>query len=412
MLKGYTEMKTGLIGGSLGHSFSPEIHACLADYSYTLFPMPTEAVGDFLRNGLFHALNVTIPHKETVIPFLDSLSPEAMRIGAVNTVTRRGGGLHGDNTDYYGFSYMLDESGVDPHGKKVLVLGSGGASKTVRTVLADRGAGEILTVSRTGDVNYKNVYRHTDAELLVNTTPVGMYPHAGETPIDISRFPSAQAVLDLIYNPMKTRLLFDAEACGMRTVNGLSMLVAQAKRAAELFTGEAIPDGEIARVKNEIAKRNENIILIGMPGVGKSTVGRLLAKARGCECYDADEVLEASVGKRIPDIFREDGEDVFRRLESETLAALSMKKACVIATGGGCVTRAENEYPLHANGRVVFLTRDIEGCATKGRPLSEGKDLKAMYRARLPLYLRFADIVLEMEKTPEETMKKLWEVLQ
>ena len=294
----------------------------------------------------------------------------------------------------------------------MLVLGSGGASKTVRTVLADRGAKNIVTVSRSGEVNYETVYLHTDAELVVNTTPVGMYPHAGTAPITLSRLPSVRTVLDLIYNPAKTRLLFDAEACGMRAVNGLSMLVAQAKRAAELFTGEAIADSEIERVTNEIARKNQSIILIGMPGVGKSTVGKLLAEARGCAFYDADAVLEAKTGRRIPDIFKEDGEAVFRRLESETLAALSAEKGCVIATGGGCVTRKENEYPLHANGRMVFLTRDIKRCATNGRPLSEGKDLSVMYRERLPLYLRFADVTVEMEETPEKTLKKLLEVLK
>lgn len=412
MLKGYTEMQNGLIGGSLGHSFSPEIHARLADYAYTLFPMSTEEVGDFLRSDRYHALNVTIPHKETVIPFLDALSPEAARIGSVNTITRQNGRLIGDNTDYYGFSYMLNTGGVDPRGKKVLVLGSGGASKTVRAVLADRGAAAIVTVSRTGDVNYENVYAHTDAALIVNTTPVGMYPNAGRSPIDMTRFPNVRAVFDLIYNPRKTRLLYDAEKCGIATVNGLSMLVAQAKRAAELFTGEAIDDSEIERVIREIERESESIVLIGMPGVGKSTVGRLLADACGRPFFDADAVLEETVGRRIPEIFATDGEAVFRKLESETVDALSAKIGCVIATGGGVVTRDENEYPLHQNGRVVFLTRDIRGCAKRGRPLSQGKDLSEMYRVRLPLYRRFADLTVEMEKTPQETVQKLLEVLQ
>lgn len=412
MLKGYTDMQNGLVGGSLGHSFSPRIHAHLADYAYRLFPMPKEELSAFLRSDRYHALNVTIPHKEAVIPYLDRLSPEAERIGAVNTVTRQNGRLVGDNTDYYGFSYMLNACGVDPKGKKVLVLGSGGAAKTVRAVLSDRGAAAIVTVSRTGDVNYENVYSHTDAELIVNTTPVGMYPHAGASPLDIARFPAVRAVLDLIYNPKKTRLLYDAEKCGKKAVNGLRMLVAQAKRAAELFTGEAIDDREIEETVASIERESESIILIGMPGVGKSTVGRLLAEALGMPFYDADAVLEETVGRRIPEIFATDGEDTFRRLESETVAALAAKTGCVIATGGGVVTRDENEYPLHGNGRVVFLMRDIRGCATKGRPLSRGKDLSEMYRVRLPLYRRFADLTVEMEKTPQKTLQKLLEVLK
>ncbi len=411
MLQGYTEKQFFLIGNPLSHSFSPEIHAAFADYRYSLKEIENEDLPSFFKTRDFDGMNVTIPHKTAVIPFLDELSPEARAIGAVNTVVKKNGRLYGDNTDYYGFSYMIKEAPVDVSGKKCLVLGSGGASKTVTAVLCDLGAASVTVISRTGEDNYENLERHSDAEILVNATPVGMYPKNGESPIELSLFPSLSAVFDLIYNPKKTRLLFDAACRGIYAANGLSMLVAQAKRATELFTGQAIPDSEIPAVVKRIERTRDNIILIGMPGCGKTTVGRILAEKLSRKMYDTDAIVMARTGKNIPAIFRSEGEAAFRRYEAIAASVAGRETGCVIATGGGIVTREENRYPLSQNGTVVFLRRDIRNLATSGRPLSDPETLAQMYEKRLPLYLGFADLTLDMKETAEETANAILEVL-
>ena len=274
-------MECGLLGRKLGHSYSPQIHACLGDYSYTLFEKEPEEVADFLKSGDFTGLNVTIPYKKTVIPYLDELSPAAKKLGAVNTVVRREDGtLFGHNTDYFGFASLLKRSGLDVAGKKVLVLGSGGASNTVTAVLTGLGA-EAVVISRSGENNYENLQRHEDAAVIVNATPVGMYPNTGVSPVDLKRFPMLEGVLDVIYNPARTQLLLDAEAFQIPCANGLWMLVAQAKESAEYFTGKSIDDAVIAKIYGTLAAQMANIVLIGMPGCGKSTIGALLAEKLG-----------------------------------------------------------------------------------------------------------------------------------
>ena len=404
----------GLLGRKLGHSYSPAIHADLGDYSYRLFEKEPDELEDFLRNGGFDAINVTIPYKKDVIPFLDELSPTAKKLGAVNTIVRRrDGNLIGHNTDYYGFRSMLEKSALDCRNKKVLVLGSGGASVTIRAVLEEAGA-NVVVISRTGENNYGNLHLHRDTAIIVNTTPVGMYPNAGKSPIDLSHFPRLEGVLDIIYNPARTKLLMDAEALGLVTMNGLWMLVAQAKEAAEWFTGEPISDSIIDTIHGKLRRQMENYILIGMPGCGKSTIGSLLGQLTGREnrVVDADTEIERAAGKSIPAIFAQDGVDAFRKLETQVLAELGKQSGLIIATGGGCVTRQENYPLLHQNGIVFWLQRDTALLPTEGRPLSQQNKLEEMYRVRKPLYEAFADCIVQNNRSPEETALEITKALE
>lgn len=407
-----TKIRAGLIGARLGHSFSPRIHAELADYPYDLIELEEGAVGDFLKSGAYDALNVTIPYKKTVIPFLSRISPEATRIGAVNTVVRDGGGaLVGHNTDYTGFSDLVRSLGIDLAGKKVLVLGSGGASRTAVTVAEDAGARAVIVISRTGEDNYENIDRHADAEILINATPVGMYPNNGETPLSLDTLPRLEAVFDMIYNPARTKLLQDAAARGIPHANGLLMLVSQARRAAEIFLDTKIPDSEVARIAQKIQGQMQNIVLVGMPGCGKSTLGKRLAEELGRRFVDLDEEIVKRAGCSIPEIFANEGEDGFRAKESAVVADVCRESGLVIATGGGVVTREENLPKMSQNGRVVFLDIAPQGLPTAGRPLSQQKTPEQLYRERLPLYRKAADIILPITRDVEENMKKLREAL-
>ena len=404
-------MQCGLLGRKLGHSYSPQIHAMLGSYGYALFEKEPEALEDFLKNGDFTGLNVTIPYKKNVIPFLDQLSPVARRLGAVNTIVRReDGSLVGHNTDYFGFRYLVQQSGLDVRRKKVLVLGSGGASNTAVAALQELGA-TVIIISRSGENNYDNLHLHADASVIVNTTPVGMYPNTGVSPIDLGCFPRLEGVLDVVYNPARTRILLDAESRGLVAMNGLWMLVAQAKESAEWFTGEAIPDSRITEIHAALRAQMENIILVGMPGCGKTTIGRLLARKTGKQFVDADEALEARVGRKITDIIPIDGEAAFRRMETETLAELGKQSGFVIATGGGCVTQERNYPLLHQNGTILWLTRALDKLPTEGRPLSQAGKLQQMLATRQPLYRRFADAVIENDGTVEETLARIRAVL-
>ena len=400
-------MKCGLLGRKLGHSYSPQIHARLGSYSYGLFEKEPEELEDFLKHGDFTGLNVTMPYKKDVIPYLDELSPRARKLGSVNTIVRRADGtLIGHNTDYFGFEMMLRTSGLTVSGKKVLVLGSGGASVTVAAVLREAGA-HVVVISRSGPDNYSNLDRHGDAYAIVNTTPVGMYPNTGTSPIDLDLFPHLAGVLDIIFNPARTQLLLDAEEKGLVTLNGLLMLVAQAKESSEWFTGSAIPDEKIAEIHGELRRQMENIILIGMPGCGKSTVGQALAEKLGKKFVDADAAIIEKAGKPIPEIFAESGEAGFRAIETEVLAELGKRSGLVIATGGGCVTQPRNYPLLHQNGTVFWLRRDLEKLPTDGRPLSQANKLSDMYAIREPMYRRFADAVIDNNGYIESAVKAI-----
>lgn len=405
-------MRCGLLGGALGHSYSPRIHALLGAYDYTLFARRPEELEDFLLRGDFTGLNVTIPYKKAVLPYCAALSAQAQRLGAVNTLVRRqDGSLYGMNTDYFGFASALDRSGFRAEGKKCLVLGSGGASATVSAVLRDARA-QVVVVSRTGADNYSNLSRHADAALLVNATPVGMYPNVDASPVDLALLPRLELVLDLIYNPARTRLLLDAQSRGIRAMNGLWMLVAQAKQSAEAFLGEPIPDDRIARVYRTIKAESENIILIGMPGCGKSTVARRLAAMTGREAVDVDCEIEAAARMSIPALFALEGEAGFRERETQLLAQLGKRSGQILATGGGCVTREENYPLLHRNGTIFCLRRDLGKLPSEGRPLSQRTTPEALYAARKPLYERFADYTVDNDATPDDAARAILAILE
>ena len=394
----------GLLGEHLAHSYSPAIHAALGDYEYRLFEVAPADLPSFLADGDFAGINVTIPYKKAVIPYLSEISDAAKKIGSVNTLLRLpDGGLRGDNTDYYGFAYMLDRAKIHVAGKKCLVLGSGGASLTAVAVITDRG-GSPIVISRAGENNYENISRHADADVIINTTPVGMYPNNGESPVDLSVFPRLSGVADVIYNPCRTALLLQAEKLGIPHVGGLTMLVAQAKRANELFFGTPRPDSLMDSVTAQMRNDMENIILIGMPGCGKSTVGRALAKALGKKFADTDEEIVRLSGRTPADIIRENGEEAFRRIEHEAVCRLGKSSGYVIATGGGAVTRAENYTPLHQNGILVFLRRPLEELSSAGRPLSQSVGVEALYEKRLPLYEAWADARVDTLESPNQTV--------
>lgn len=400
-------MKCGLLGRTLGHSYSPQIHSYLGDYPYTLFEKEPEDVGSFLQNSDFTAINVTIPYKKDVMPYCAELTDCAKKMGAVNTIVRRSDGtLIGHNTDYFGLHYTFDRMGLSLNGKKVLVLGSGGASVTTVIVLKELGA-NVVIISRTGENNYTNLHLHQDAAAIVNTTPVGMYPSAGVSPVDLDMFPKLEGVLDIIYNPARTKLLLDAAARNIPCENGLWMLVAQAKEAAEWFTGTKISDDVIPEIYDKMCNRMENIVLVGMPGCGKSTIGKLLAQELNREFVDADAEIVKEAGMTIPEIFETQGEEGFRKIETQVLAKLGQKSCLVIATGGGCVTRAENYPLLHQNGAIYWIKRDITSLPTDGRPLSQAGKMEQMYTVRKPLYEQFADCAVSNDTSPEDAVAKI-----
>lgn len=400
-------MKCGLLGRKLSHSYSPQIHSYLGDYSYGLFEKEPKELEDFLRNRDFTGLNVTIPYKKDVIAYLDELSPVAKKMGAVNTIVRRAdGALYGHNTDYFGFHYMVQKSGLNVKGKKVLVLGSGGASNTAVAVLEELGA-NVIVISRSGENNYGNLSRHYDARVIVNTTPVGMYPNTGTSPVEPEHFEDLEGILDVIYNPQRTQLLLDGENLMVPTENGLWMLVAQAKESAEYFLGKKLSDQLISEIHHKLTVQMQNIILIGMPGCGKNTVGQALAEKLGREFVDADEEIIRLAGKSIPEIFAQDGEEAFRDWETKALISLGKRSGLVIATGGGCVTQLRNYPFLHQNGTIVWLQRDLAKLPTDGRPLSQSNSLEAMYGKRKKLYQAFADITVNNDGLLSNTVSAI-----
>ncbi len=402
----------GLLGETLGHSFSPQIHALLADYEYGLYPTPREELEAFLNTTALSGMNVTIPYKKDVLSCCAWQSEAVQRIGSANTLVKEADGWHAYNTDYMGFRYLLESCGCSPKGKKVVVLGSGGASLAVRVALEDMEAGQIVIVSRSGEDNYGNLHRHADAAILVNTTPVGMYPQVGEAPVNLEAFPACEAVFDIVYNPSRTALLLQAEEKGLLHRGGLAMLVAQAHRAAELFTGREIPKAKIEEILHVLEKQTQNLILIGMPGCGKSSVGRALAGLTGRKFMDSDVTLQEMTGMFPADIIREQGEAAFRGQETEALRQLGKESGLVIATGGGCVTRPENYPLLHQNGKIIWLQRDLELLPTDGRPLSQQGSLEKLYEMRKALYERFADYVVNNDAgSPAETARKILEAL-
>jgi len=403
------EYRYGLIGKTLKHSLSPEIHKHFYDNEYSLIELNEEEIKDFLIKKDFIAVNVTIPYKQAVIPYLTKIDDFAKKIGSVNTIKKKKDGtLTGYNTDYFGFLYLIKSNGIKVKNKKAIVLGSGGSSKTVCTVLSDLGAKSVTVISRSGENNYQNISKHFDAEIIVNTTPVGMYPDNLNSPIDLTDFNDVQAVVDIIYNPLQTKLLLDAKKKNVKYANGLLMLVAQAKMAAEIFLDKKIPDSEIDRIYNIIKKQTENIVFVGMPGAGKSTIARELGIKLNREVFDTDKVVEEKTKKTIPMIFEEYGEEYFRKLETDAAKEIGKKTSSVIATGGGIIKKQENFDALKQNGFVVFLNRDINELSLKGRPLSTDRErLKEMYLERYPKYKEIADTEIVVQNKISDTVNKI-----
>ena len=399
----------GLLGRKLGHSWSAPIHHALGCGSYRLIELEPEELAPFLRREDIGGLNVTIPYKRDVMPLCDVIDEAAQAIGSVNTIVRQADGrLHAYNTDAAGFCYMARRAGIDFAGKKAVVLGSGGASLTARAMARKLGAREVAVISRSGPDNYGNLERHADADIVVNTTPVGMYPGNGEAAVDLTRFPRCSGVLDLIYNPRRTALLLQAESLGIPCSDGLPMLVAQATAAEEHFFGKAIPDSENERILAMLRRDTQNIVLIGMPGCGKTTVGEALARLTGREAIDIDQRIVERAGRTIPDIFAKDGEGAFRALEREETAAAGKLSGKILLTGGGVVKDQRNYAPLRQNGRIYQLQRELTALATDGRPLSAGADLAEMYVQREPLYARFRDASIDNNGTVEDTAAAIW----
>ena len=412
-------MEYGLIGERLPHSFSKEIHGRCADYDYRLTELAPDEIDGFLKAKDFKAINVTIPYKQTVIPYLDEIDVAAKEIGAVNTVVHKNGKLYGYNTDFYGMVFLIRRIGISLSGKKVLILGTGGTCRTARAVAKDAKAAQIITVGRSAgaDVSYEEAYAsHADAEVVINTTPCGMYPYAdgtaerAGTPLDLSRFPRLCGVVDAVYNPLRTNLVLDATERGIPAEGGLAMLVAQAVKACRIFLGrnfEGMED-EADRIYRQIAAEKENIVLTGMPGSGKSTVGKALAEALGRPFVDTDQVIVQRAGKPIAQIFDEIGEGGFRDLETQAVRDSANQSAgCIIATGGGAILRDENLRALRRTGRIYFLDRALEALLpTDDRPLaSTAEAIRKRYSERYERYCSTCDCRVAVDESVEHTVE-------
>ena len=412
----------GVLGKSLPHTYSPEIHSMITtDYAYTVIEREENelnALWEQGRSGIYGGFNVTIPYKKNAFAMCDELTPCARESGAVNTVVFREDKTSlGANTDVYGFKYMLKSSGIDPEGRNVLILGTGGASAAVNTALKELNAGSIRFVSRSGEINYTNVYDEcADAEVIVNCTPVGMYPEIMNSPIDITKFGKLEAVADLIYNPSCTKLLYDAKKAGLKCAGGLKMLVAQAFKASAFFRGaaddeaaeSAVDEADIARVTEVLENKMKNITIIGMPGSGKSELARELSVRLNRDVVDLDDEFTAVYGKTPAEVIREDGEEAFRRMESEVAAAQLAKSGIIISCGGGIVVKEENHFPLKCNSTVIYNERPLEVLCGMDRPLTAQNGVEALYDQRKDAYESLADIVISVGRkdTREEYLKE------
>ena len=406
-------IKYGLCGRTLRHSYSKIIHEYLGNNDYRLLSLEKDELYELFESKNFKALNVTIPYKQDALALCDVVSDEAKAIGSVNTVVNKDGTLYGYNTDYFGFVYMLKRAGISLSGKKVVILGSGGTSLTARAVCLGEGAKEFIVVSRHGDVNYDNISEHSDADILINTTPVGMYPDNGRSPVDISLFTKLSGVVDVIYNPNKTALVIEAEKKNIPATMGLPMLVAQAVRAHEYFFDTKLSDSAIEDVYYKCLMKTLNVVLVGMPGCGKTSVGKAYAKITNRTFLDTDHFVEQQ-GIPIPEIFEKYGEDVFRDKETEAIKMLSSMSEKVIATGGGAVKRYGNVEMMKQNGVVVYLKRDLDKLSADGRPLSQGgkEKIKQLYEERHALYENAADIVIETHEDVDECAKRLYNMIE
>ena len=405
----------GCIGEKLKHSFSKEIHNALANYNYDIIEIPREKLSGFATEKEFKAINVTIPYKEMIMPYLYEIDEQAKEIGAVNTVVNRGGKLYGYNTDFYGMSALIKKIGIDLTDKKVVILGTGGTSKTSLAVAKALGASKILRVSRTARedaISYAELYeKHGDADVIINTTPAGMYPNIFDTPVDLSHFSNLSGVVDAVYNPLRTPLILAAKERGIAAEGGLYMLVSQAVRASEIFIDTVYGTGETDKVFSNILSKKENIVLTGMPASGKSTVGRLIAAALGREFIDTDDIIAEDEGKSIPEIFKENGEDYFRDAETRAIKKASMLCGAVIATGGGAILRKENVNALRENGKIYFIDRPLSDLIpTSDRPLSSDREaITKRYNERYKIYNDTADVIIAVDSNADGVCAKIVE---
>lgn len=404
--------KFGLIGKTLKHSYSKTIHSSLSRYSYDLIELTENQLESFVMQKNYCGYNVTIPFKEQIIPFLDELDKSAKEIGAVNTVINKNGKLIGYNTDIFGMEYALEKANVTLKDKVVLILGSGGTSKTAKALAKSKNAKKILFLSRNGEINYQNYSLQKDVQVIINTTPVGMYPNNYDCKIDLSVFPLLEGVFDAVYNPSLTYLTFMAKKMGIKYCNGLPMLVAQAKGAMELFLDKKTDNDIIENVLKDLKRQTLNIVLIGMSGVGKTTIGTKLAKILDREFIDTDKVIEKNEGKDIPTIFKENGEEYFRELESQVIKEVGVKTGKVIATGGGAVIKEDNLFPLKQNGLIFFIERDLSKVDRKNRPLATSLDaVKKLFEKRKPLYENFKDFTIKNDEI-ENAVKGILDIYE
>ncbi len=410
-------MKYGLIGEHLGHSFSKVIHEKIGDYVYEIKEIEPENVEPFIKKREFMGINVTIPYKEKVIPMLDYVDNNAKKIGAVNTVVNKDGELYGYNTDYSGMRALVLRVGAEIEGKKVLIIGTGGTSKTARAVVTDMGAKEIIFVSNVkvdGALSYEEVYAfHTDVDVIFNTSPVGMYPKNNATPIDLKKFPRLTALIDVVYNPIKTKLVREAQALGIRAEGGLYMLGAQAVYAYEHFTGKTVDKSLCDDIYSDVIKEKNNIILVGMPSSGKTSVGTKIAQMTGKQFIDTDDEIVKAEGTDIPTIFADKGEGYFRDLEAKIVEDVSKLNGFVIATGGGAILREANVDFLKQNGKIYFLDRLLSKLMpTEDRPLSRDREaIEKRYNERYGIYKSVADVIINGDGTVDEVAELLYKEL-
>ena len=410
-------MEYGLIGEKLGHSFSKDIHNLIGDYDYQLKEIPRDALNQFMEKKDFKAINVTIPYKQDVIPHLDFIDDAAKAIGAVNTIVNKDGKLFGYNTDYYGMKALLDKIGIEISGKNVLILGTGGTCKTALALVKDLGAKSIFIVSRHAGslengvpvISYDEALSKTETNVIVNTTPCGMFPKGDEKPISLENFTNLEGVVDAIYNPNSTELILEAKNRGLKAEGGLFMLVMQAVKAAEFFFGKTVDNQKALDIFSTILGRKENIVLVGMPSCGKTTVGKLIAKMTQREFIDCDVELVKKENRQISDIFAQDGEEYFRNLETQVIKEISQKTGCVISTGGGAVLKEENIHSLKKNGRIYFINRPLKNLLpTNDRPTANSADkIKKLFEVRYPIYKACADEIIDANDYPDNVAKKI-----
>ena len=404
-------MKFGLLGRTLGHSFSPRIHNALGNTNYELFEREPSQLQEFFANPELQGINITFPYKVNALEACDVVDPRAERIGCVNTMVRKDGKWHGYNTDYDGFVFTLKHAGIDVSSKECIILGDGASSATVHVALEDLGAKSITHLSRKTAPLYTdapNYYETT--QIIINCTPIGMYPHNPASLIDIMQFSKLEGVVDLIYNPRRTILLLQAEMMDVPHCDGLPFLVAQGVEAANHFQGESFGTKEIEQILRDMRREKENIILIGMPGVGKTTVGKAIGKKMGRTCIDVDQELAKEIGD-ISKYITEQGEVAFREKEADMIAKLGTQTGIVISTGGGCVTVPKNFAHLRQNGRIYQLTQPVEKLSTSGRVLSGGsiERLRELEETRTPMYESFAQCIVEHNRNAPETVAAILE---